>query len=494
MNLVSTIDIPTGGALTLCDTSNKPKVLNTTTNILSSMVNNQAATVDVSIAGNISGKATSYLSIAKNIDGATSMIPTIITSLSGVADIGKTNVANPAFYNAHQQALGNMTQMKLNETQPGSPPYSVSSPSLEMVVQKNYTSAFDTPQNASSDKGNQLNMPGGLQNEINSVIAKSLGQTNNTLSLGTSLSALSYNPFSNIKASSVINTTSFSNTTLPDGVTPTTMSSIYNDLSKGKLNNVVDNTAQDADIIQVALTPTQVQKNSSEIPAGNNIVLSSFPADQKAYFHFSTSAKNNSTDNNNTSMVPLFYNAASKTWTNDGCAIETPFFSSLINVSCNQIGIPLVKGGKVQLETIAVSITVDIIKDFLSVLEAGNYASLYSFGNFYTAPPTNFAVLGCLFVFFILVGFGALKLHNIDIKVLHYERVRTLYARYGIKRKQEETILKHVFGFLSDIKLDGAKSTFKKLQLAAEGKLDTVNKEEKKEKKARKKKTQGIYI
>ena len=107
---------------------------------------------------------------------------------------------------------------------------------------------------------------------------------------------------------------------MPNGVTPTTISNIYNDLSKGKLNDVVDNKAQDTDIVQVAFTPTEVQKNSSETPAGNNIILSSLPAGQKAYFQFPTSAKNNSTDNNNTSMVPLFYNPASKTWTNDGCA------------------------------------------------------------------------------------------------------------------------------------------------------------------------------
>ena len=488
MSLVSTIDIPTGGALTLCDPSNKPKVLNTTTNILSSMVNNQAATIDVSTAGNISGKATNYLSIAKSIVGGTSMIPTIVTSLSGVADIGKTNQASPSFYNSHQQALGNMTSMKLNETQPGSPPYSVSSPSLEMVIQKNYTSAFDSPQNATSDKGNQLSMPGGLQSEINSVITKSSGQTNNTLSLGTSVSALSYNPFTNIKSSSVLNTSSFSNTTLPYGVTPTTMSSIYNDLSKGKLNNVVDNKAQDAAIVQVAFTPTQVQKNSSEAPAGNNIILSSLPAGQKAYYQFPTSSSNNSTDSNNTSMVPLFYNSVSKTWTNDGCAIENPFFSNSINVSCNQIGQPALKGGKVQYEAIAVSITVDILKNFLSVLEAGNYAALYSFGNFLTAPPTNWAVLGCVFLFFILVGLLTMRLNKIDIKVLHYERVRTLYAKYGIKRKEAEGFLSRVFGFLSNLKLAGAKSTFKKLQTAAQGKPEEPTKEVKVEARSKKRK------
>ena len=69
------------------------------------MVNNQAATIDLSTAGNISGKATSYLSIAKTIDGGTSMIPTIITSLSGVADIGKTNQAKSKLSITHINKL-----------------------------------------------------------------------------------------------------------------------------------------------------------------------------------------------------------------------------------------------------------------------------------------------------------------------------------------------------------------------------------------------------
>ena len=157
MQLVSTIDSPTGGSLTLCNPTDKPKVLNTTTNILGGMVNNQAATVDLSTAGNVSSKATAYLSMVKSIDGATSMIPSIVISLSGVADIGKSQNVNSSFYNSHQQALGNMTGMKLNETQPGSPPYSVSSHSLEIVVQKGYVTAFNSTQNATTEKGSQLN-------------------------------------------------------------------------------------------------------------------------------------------------------------------------------------------------------------------------------------------------------------------------------------------------------------------------------------------------
>ena len=110
--------------------------------------------------------------MAKSIDGATSMIPSIVISLSGVADIGKSQNANSSFYNSHQQALGNMTGMKLNETQPGSPPYSVSSHSLEIVVQKDYVTAFNSPQNATSEKGSQLIMPGGLQNQIQNCYYK----------------------------------------------------------------------------------------------------------------------------------------------------------------------------------------------------------------------------------------------------------------------------------------------------------------------------------
>ena len=40
------------------------------------------------------------------------------------------------------------------------------------------------------------------------------------------------------------------------------------------------------------------------------------------------------------------------------------------------------KGNKNQDVANAISIAVDILKDFLAVLQAGNYASLYSFGLF----------------------------------------------------------------------------------------------------------------
>ena len=336
MDLVSTVDSPKGGALILCDPTDKPKVLNTTTNILSSMVTNQAATIDLSIAGNVSGKATNYLAIAKKVDGGTSIIPSIVSSLSGVADIGKTNEANPSFFNSHQQAVGNMTQMKITETQPGSPPFSVSSPSLEMVVQKNYTAAFDAPQNATSDKGSQLSMPGNLQSQIQGEIAKTIGQSNNTLAVGTSMSALSYNPFTNTKKSSMINASSISN--ISTGLaSPTVIASVYNDLSKGKLADTVDDKEQDTDIIQVALTPSEVQKNSTEKPTGKNIQISSLPPGEKAYFKFPTSAQNNSTEDNNTLMMPLYYNIATKTWANDGCQIASSFLASQLNVSCDHI-------------------------------------------------------------------------------------------------------------------------------------------------------------
>ena len=471
IGLVSTIDTPTGGALTLCDPADKAKVLNTTTNILSNMVNNQAATVDLSTAGTVSGKATNYLSIAKKVVDGTSMIPSIVSSLSGAADIGKTNEANPAFYNSHQQALGNMTQMKINETQPNAPPYSVTSPSVEMVVQKNYTNAFDSPQNATSEKGSQLKMPGGLQDQLLADITKTAGQTNNTLAVGTSMSSLSYNPFSNIKKNSAINTTSFSSNSSGELATPTTISSIYNDLSKGKLKDVVDEQEQDTDVIQVAFTPSEVQKDSSETLTGKNLIISSLPPQKKAYFTFPTPVKNDSMEIKDTLMVPLFYNPANKQWTNDGCQIDSPIFTSVINVSCSHIGKPVLKGNKVQVFDTAISIVVDVLKDVLNVLRAGNYEALYSFDSFLDAPPTNYAVLACVLVFFGLIGLITVRLKKKDRKVLFYERIRTLYKRFGIKPKgQSEGLLKDAFGFISNLKLEGAKITFKNLNTQAKAK------------------------
>ena len=464
MQLVSTIDSPTGGSLTLCNPPDMPKVLNTTSNILGGMVNNQAATVDLQTAGNVSWRATAYLSLVINIDGATSMIPSIVISLSGVADIGKSQDVNSSFYTSHQQALGNMTGMKLNETQPGSLPYSVSSKSLEIVVQKGLITAFNSSQNATTEKGSQLNIPGGLQNQLQNAIINLTGKTNNTLAVGTSLSALSYNPYSNIKKGSVINTTSIPNNPT-DMVPPSTVSSIYNDLSRGKLQSVVDDTEQSTDIIQAGFTPSQIQKNSSEKLAGSNIIIYPLPNNSKAYYQFPTTASSNNINSNNSLMTPLYYNAASKKWTNDGCKIESSNTSNIgINVSCDNIGLPLLNGIKNQNVINAISIVVDILKDLLAVLMAGNYASLYDFGSFLTAPATNWAVLACVFVFFIIVAIIALRLHKLDKSVLHYQRIKTLYARYGIKPKDDGNgLLKRVYGFLSSLKLNGAKNAVKKM-------------------------------
>ena len=141
-----------------------------------------------------------------------------------------------------------------------------------------------------------------------------------------------------------------------------------------------------------------------------------------------------------------------------------------------------------QVVDTAISLIVDVLKDVLTVLRAGNYAALYSFGSFLTAPPTNYAVLACVFAFFGLVALITIRLNKEDKIVLYYERIRTLYARYGIKPKgQNEGLLKEAFGFISNLKLDGAKATFKNLQNTAAKEQDT-KKDAKKEKAAEVKK------
>ena len=258
------------------------------------------------------------------------------------------------------------------------------------------------------------------------------------MTVGTSLTTMSYNPFSNIKENSKINTSSFPNIT-SEVTSPILISNIYNDLSKGKLQDVVDNKEQDTNIIQVAFTPSIVQKDSSEQPTGKKLIISSLPEDQRAYFVFPTSADNNTSQNSNdTSIVPLYYDPANKTWTNDGCIIDSPIFSKSINVSCDHIGKPVLKGNKVQVVDTAISIVVDVLKDFLTVLRAGNYAALYNFGAFLTAPATNYIVLALVILFFGLIALITMRLKKVDKKVLYYERIKTLYARYKTKKKKKK--------------------------------------------------------
>ena len=58
--------------------------------------------------------------------------------------------------------------------------------------------------------------------------------------------------------------------------------------------------------------------------------------------------------------------------------------------------------------------------------------------------------------------------------MLYYERIRTLYKRFGIKPiGRNEGLLKDAFGFISSIKLDGAKITFKNMNVASKPKAET---------------------
>ena len=465
LKMVSVIDAPKGGPMSLYSSTDKPQLLNTTTSILANMATNQAATINITAAGNISSKATSYLNTLKTTDGVTCMVPTIVNSLSGVANIGKTNAASPSFYDNHQQALGNMTGMKLNETQPGAPPYSVSSPAVELTVQKEYLASFNVSQNATTIKGSALQLPAGLQDQLQADIEKVSGPTNNTLNLGTGVNALGYNPFANVKQNSIINVSSFSNTSSMS-VSPSIISDIYNDLSKAKLKGVVDVKAQDTDIIQASFTPTEIQKDSTETPKGNNLIISSFPPQKKAYFSFPSELKNDSYNSvNNSLMTPLFYQPANKTWTNDGCEVVNADFDNLITVDCDHAGMPVIKAGKIQNVTVAISIIVDIIGDIVAVLRAGNYQALYNFSAFLTAPATNYIVLVVVFIFLAIAATIVLRLKKVDIKVLYNERIRTLYSRYGLKYGEKKpTIIKDVYEFLSNIKLKGSKKTMKLLQ------------------------------
>ena len=342
LSLLSNIDSPGSGTRTLMDNSKLPGLLNTTANTMGKMLVKQTANVDPDVAGNMTNKMSSYLNDSSKVEGGSSIISSCVGTLSGVAGVGNSTDSNSSFYDGIQNTLAQTHDMKLKEVQPGAPSYSVTTSSIEVVAQSNYASSFDSPQTTASGKGNEMNLPGGLGNTVLGTIANNSGKTNNTPTLATSMNTVAYNPYTNIKSSSSLNASDLANSST-SGVSPSQIVNMYSDLSKGNVDGVNKND-QEQNILQISFKPFQVQKNGSsvntsssfdmQLPPGKNVEMG-FPSGNNV----SNSTKATFSAQNDLA-IPMYYNAVTKTWVNQGCKLINSTSLNKLVASCDSVSPP----------------------------------------------------------------------------------------------------------------------------------------------------------
>jgi len=453
---ISVLDKP-GGFMDLIDPEDKPELIGTTVQTLGNVVSNQAEAVPASSAEAVGAKVEDYLVAVKTEEGGSFVIPGCLAALSGIAGIGTAKQSEKEFFSAMQRAMDIMTDMKLAEMLPGAAPFTVTSPSIEMIIKKVYASEFNKSQSFKTGKGASIDLPSGLSEKF---ISQLNGSLTGTPVIGTAIYATTFNPFTAVRNATNISVSSLSNETLP-GIQPTTVQRIYEDLAQGKLQGVVNKKEQNADLLQIGFKPSQVLPNSTQVPIDKGLQVGKLDDGKTASFTFPVS--NLSTYANNSLIVPVFRNPKNDTWSNENCTMQPiiPKVPHVIMV-CKHMGVEVKNATKKDLNFQA---TVDIMKDVFKVIKAGNYEQLGQVNLLLEGGSRSIAA--GLFVVLTLVALATTVtlLINLDKRDLFKERMRFLERKFGGKKRDPPAgIMERVYRFFARVRKNGLNKVTKKSQ------------------------------
>ena len=448
MDVISQIDANTGGVRDLMDGEQVTSLLNATASTLGKVLTTQIVNAEPSMALNVSSKMSNYLTDVVTIPGGSMIIPTCISTLSSVADVGNLTSANNSFYGGVQDVINQVPDLKLVEIVAGAPPYSLSFPQIELVMNNNYLSSFDSPQETKTDRGSKMQLPDNLTNVIKNEISNTTINLNNTLTIGITLSGVSFNPYENIKKNTNINIESISNESCSI-IKPEIIAQIYTDLNKGKLENVVNTQKQNSDIIQASFNPMEIQKNGDSQKSDNTFLIGNLTGNKTVNFTLPVKG-----DQNSSLSIPLHY-LDDKNWTNEGCGIAPSNEANKAKASCNTLG----KEPESPFKNISIpsfKIAIDLLESIYEVLKAGNYEMLYNYDAFYTATWEGYLVICGDFLFLVFIGYLAWFFNKHDDYPLFEQRIDTLYEKYGANKDENpDGLLKGVYIFYSHVRKKG---------------------------------------
>jgi len=451
-----------GGVLTMLEPKEQVELLGITTQTISHLVISQEPNIDVSTAYSITGKIDSYITAVETKESGTYLIPSALAALSAIADIGTTQQSAKEFFAEMQNVMNKMTDMKLAEMIPGVPPYSLTSPAIEMIVTKNYAEDYNNIKTFETEGGVNIQMPDGIADQM----IKSMNTTTNgTVTFGASVFATSFNPFTNIKNATNISISSLSAASL-NGFLNTTIQRIYEDMSKGLLENVVNKREQATDLVQLAFRPFQFNNDASQNQLNATVQVGGLPPGKKSIFSIPAPA-NMSTLINSTIMVPLYFVPENDIWTNENCTLDKPNANStFLIMKCNHMG-----KGKITSINQGFSVTIDVIKDVLSVIRAGNYQQLANLSVLLEVNKRSIAAYASISAIGVFIVLIVLLLKKIDKYDIYKIKLNCLIKLFNPKSEPVQTsILHRILKFFSQIRKKGMRNVTKKSQKVIEPK------------------------
>jgi len=447
----------TNGALDALSDKDKSALIQTVTETIASFTVSQMPNIDISKADQLSSQVDSYLTAIKTKEGNTYIIPTVLASFSGIAEIGTSKLTDSQFYEKMKEAIDSMSDMKFTEMMPGAVPYSISSPAIEMVIGKNYAQDYNNSKSFETKKGSSIDLPAGLSEQLLS----NLNSTNSKskVTFAASVSATSFNPFANIKSNTNISADSLSTDTLP-GINVDTVKLIYKDLKTSKLNDLVNKKEVAADIIKLKMKPFSVSSDASENPINSNLIVGMLPYGKQAVMSIPF-AKNISEFVNDTVMVPIYFDSEQEIWTNKNCSLDKPKITDKsLSMRCNHLGL-----SKNMTLNDGFVVSIDIIKNVFNVIKAGNYEQLTNVGALLEWNSRTQIVIPLDIALIIVLISSIILLTVRDRKDLYNERLRCLKRRFEPETVIYDTGCMHkVLAFFARLRKKGISKVSKKSQ------------------------------
>eukprot|EP01022_Parablepharisma_sp_SALTPOND_P023300 TRINITY_DN489_c0_g1_i1.p1 TRINITY_DN489_c0_g1~~TRINITY_DN489_c0_g1_i1.p1 ORF type:complete len:914 (+),score=94.37 TRINITY_DN489_c0_g1_i1:329-3070(+) len=447
-----------GGILETMDDNNKPALINTAAATMANLVTNQQVNIEPAMASSVGKKVDGYLTEVNTKKGGTYVIPSCLAALSGLADIGTKAQLEKEFFTDMQEAMDKMTEMLLDEMLPGAAPYTLTSPSIEMVVAKNYASDYNYSKSLKTPKGSVIVLPNNLTDKMT---ARFKDRSKGIPVIGAAMYATTFNPYNPVRNGTNISIGSLNNAST-QGVKPETVQKIYEDLAKGKHHDIVNVKEQNTDLLQLSFKPYEFFKNTTEVPVNESVIIGALPEGKEAVF--TVPAGTNMSKLLNTSiMIPVYRLPDTDTWTNENCTLDSPgITNAFLKMRCKLIGredrmADAIKG--------KFSATVDVVNDVFKVIRAGNYEQLTDLTALVGNPSRTLAAFLSVGLILTCLVISEILLIRLDRNALYNARLNTLFNRHDGKEDMLQTGALHgVFAFFSQVRKQGLNNVSKKAQ------------------------------
>jgi len=464
---------------TLIDTmppKEQVEFLTTSTEILTDLLENQQVNFDYDMAKSAETQVNSFLTKVKTIEGGTYIIPSVIASLSGIANIASALQKEDNFSSSIEKAMNKMTEMKLKEMVIGSAGYQVTSPSLEIAIYKRY---LKNAKNASLDLDTPRGTTLGISPAVSALFRSLINSTvKGTPAMGASIYSTMFNPFNNIKTNTNISLETIGENPLPN-IKNDTVKKIYDDLRSGKLNETINARKLEMPLVQLKVQAMVKANNGSEVdynfsspinrlPDGEKIQITiALPenVDNKNISLNESQGLGNDTefsleDLNNTLMIPLYYDHINEIWSNTNCSVVRPVRGDKnIKMNCNHMGL-----NNIDMSNPFVA-TVDVITNIMKVISHGNYeqltrvAELVEWNERTQTAYTTAGVIG------VIVVTTLIALYISDIKALYEIKFKCLLNRVKPQTPIIQTgLFARIMQFFKKLRSKGTRNYSKKLQ------------------------------